>query len=330
MTLPSLRFLAGSRWILAGALVLTLCLAVSAPPFAVAQDAPEDSEAATGQAAPSDAGQEDAGQEDAGQEDEAADDTDTGDTPADAEAGDEADAPAGPWEMSKPCENAQHPYQADLCTQWRAAEAAERTAGLTRLLMLIGALALLLLLAMFVPLMMAVRAARRAAQGGGAGAPVSPRTADREAELRAYVDVDSLEFVETPEAEGIVKVKIALRNSGQTPAFKLESVADMAIHDISTEELLPVLPLPEESSLVPVRPRLGRDATATVIVECESTPKFAERVTSGEATILVWGAVGYFDVFDRRRRTVFQYLCNAETLDTGQMFKPMTRGDEDG
>jgi len=315
-------------------LVLTLCLAVSAPPFAVAQDAPEDGEAASEQAAPSEAGQQDVDREDGGQEDEgadeAADDPDAEDAPADAGAGDEADAPAGPWEMTKPCENAQHPYQADLCAQWRAAEAAERMAGLTRLLMLIGALALLLLLAMFVPLMMAARAARRAAEGGGSGMPVMPRTADREAELRAYVDVDSLEFVETPEADGVVKVKIALRNSGQTPAFKLESVADMAIHDISTEELLPVLSLPEESSLVPVRPRLGRDATATVIVECESTPKFAERVTSGEATILVWGAVGYFDVFDRRRRTVFQYLCNAETLDTGQMFKPMTRGDEDG
>ena len=38
----------------------------------------------------------------------------------------------------------------------------------------------------------------------------------------------------------------------------------------------------------------------------------------------------YFDVFDRRRKTGFQYLCNAETLDTGQIFKPMVRGDEDG
>ena len=29
-------------------------------------------------------------------------------------------------------------------------------------------------------------------------------------------------------------------------------------------------------------------------------------------------------------KTAFQYLCNAETLDTGQVFKPMVRGDEDG
>ncbi len=36
------------------------------------------------------------------------------------------------------------------------------------------------------------------------------------------------------------------------------------------------------------------------------------------------------DVFERRRKTAFQYLCNKDTLDTGQVFKPMIRGDEDG
>lgn len=328
MTLPPLRLPAGPRWILAGALILTLSLAVSAPSFAVAQDAPEGDDAATEQAAPAAQVQEDDAAEDPA--DEATDEADTEEPAAESDSADEADAPAGPWDMAAPCENAQHPYQADLCVQWRAAQAAERTAALTRLLMLIGFVALLLLLAMLIPLIMAARAARRAAQGGSSAAPLAPRAADRDAELRAYVDVDTLEFVETPDADGVVKVKITLRNSGQTPAFKLESVADIEIRDISNEELLPILPLPEDSSLVPVRSRLGRDATATVIVSCESTPTLAERVTGGEATILVWGAVGYFDVFDRRRRTVFQYLCNAETLDTGQMFKPMVRGDEDG
>jgi hypothetical protein len=50
----------------------------------------------------------------------------------------------------------------------------------------------------------------------------------------------------------------------------------------------------------------------------------------GDATILVWGVVEYLDVFDRPQKTAFQYLCNAETLDSGQIFKPMVRGDEDG
>ncbi len=151
----------------------------------------------------------------------------------------------------------------------------------------------------------------------------------QESEVRAYVDVDSIEFIETSESEGIVKVKVTLRNTGQTPTFKLQPMAEGGIRDISDEDLLPTMPLPEPTSFDPVRPRLGRDGTNVEIVMCESPPKLADRVTNGDATILVWGVAEYRDVFDRRRRTTFQYLCNAETLDAGEMFKPMVRGDED-
>ncbi len=287
----------------ASGLALSLCLFVFVPHHAAAQDAPEDEPAQSEQAGPG---------EDGGPSGDVAE---------------EADAPPGPWDVSEPCKGVQHPYQADLCQQWRAAEASERTAALTRLLMIIGTLATLLLLLMFVPVLMAALAARKAAQGK-ARASLPPR--DREDELRAYVDVDTLEFIETPESDGVVKVKITFRNSGQTPAFKIETVAEMDIRDISEEDLLPVVPLPEAASADPARPRLGRDATATMIVQYDSTPKLAERVTNGESTILVWGFAKYTDVFDRRHKTAFQYLCNAETLETGQIFKPMVRGDEDG
>ena len=237
------------------------------------------------------------------------------------------------WDVSTPCENVQHPYEADLCQQWRTAEAAEitaeaseRTAGLTRLLMLTALLAASLLLLMFVPLLMTAFAARRAARDG-AGTPASHGA--QESEVRAYVDVDKLEFIETAESEGIVKVKVSLRNSGQTPAFKLKTAAEVGIRDISDEDLLPTMPLPEPSSFDQARPRLGRDGAHVAIVTCEAPPKLADRVTNGDATILVWGLAEYRDVFDRRRKTTFQYLCNAETLDNGQVFKPMVRGDED-
>lgn len=248
-------------------------------------------------------------------------------------SGADSEEPAAAWDISKPCDNVQHPYQADVCQQSRAAAASESTAKLARLIMLIGVVALVILLAMLWPIITAALAARRAAEGAGA-TPArltpAPRSADREAELRAYVDVDSLEFVETPEADGVVKVKLILRNSGQTPAFKLETLAEMEVVDIADEDDLPVRPVPDESALASSRPRVGRDGSTAVIVQCDSTPKLAERVTNGEATILVWGAAGYYDVFDRRRRTIFQYFCNAETLETGEMFRPMERGDEIG
>jgi hypothetical protein len=290
-----------------------------APPFAAAQD----------QEATEDAPAEETPAEEAAPENAAPEEA----APGEAAAEEAAPAAKAGWDIAKPCENIQHPYEADLCQQWRTAEAAEiaaaaseRTVGLTRLLMLIAAAATVLLLLMFVPLLMAASAARKAASGGAA-APA--RDSDREEEVRAYVDVDKLEFIETPESEGIVKVKVVFRNTGQTPAFKTRSVAKVDIRDVADEDMIPVMPLPDRA-LNSARPRLGRDATLADIIECDSTPSLADRVMNGDATIVVWGWAEYWDVFDRRRKTAFQYLCNAETLDTGQIFKPMTRGDEDG
>ncbi len=322
-------------------LVLSLAAAVWAPPVAQGQDDTQTEEvqsedAVSEDAAPEEAPAKDSVIEDSVIEEDPGEDAATEDVPSEGPAEEPAEqAEPAPWNVSEPCENYQHPYQADLCQQWRTAEAAEKTAeasernlGLSRLLMLIGALATLLLLLMFVPLIMAALAARRAARGG---APLSAANdATREEELRAYVDVDKLEFIETPESEGVVKVKITLRNTGQTPAFKIKSAAQVGIRDVSDEDMLPVMPLPERSSLDAARPRLGRNATAADIVQCDSTSSLADRVMSGDATILVWGFAEYMDVFDRRRKTAFQYLCNAETLDTGLVFKPMVRGDEDG
>lgn len=291
-------FCLGRSW-LTSALFLSLCLLVFAVPIARAQDAPDDAETATEQTDPK---------------------------------SDEAEEAPAAWDIAKPCVNVQHPYQADVCQQSRAADASESTARLSRLIMLIGLVALAILLLMLWPIITAALAARRAAEGGAVPARLTPapRTGDHEAELRAYVDVDSLEFVETPEADGVVKVKVTFRNSGQTPAFKLETLAEMEVVDTADEADLPVKAVPDDTAPASSRPRVGRDGTTTVIVQCDSTPKLADRVTNGEATILVWGAAGYYDVFDRRRRTIFQYFCNAETLDTGEMFRPMERGDELG
>jgi hypothetical protein len=123
----------------------------------------------------------------------------------------------------------------------------------------------------------------------------------------------------------VVKVKIAFRNSGQTPAFKFEDSVEMEVVDIDDDEPLPTRSISDNASATSSRARLGRDATAIAIVQCESTPKLADRVTNGEAMILVWGEVGYDDIFDRRHQTVFQFVCNAETLETGEMFRPMAR-----
>ncbi len=323
---------------------MTVAAITLAPPHAAAQDqeATEDAPAEDipdGEAAPEEAAPEEAAPEEAAPDEAVPEEAAPEEAAPDEAVADEA-APAAGWDIAKPCENTQHPYQADLCQQWRTAEAAEKTAvssertvGLTRLLMLIGALATLLLLLMFIPLLMAALAARRAARGAGGASQsaVGRRDEDGRAdELRAYVDVDKLEFIETPESEGIVKVKVIFRNSGQTPALRMRTATNVGIRDVADEDMLPIMPLPDNRSASAARPRLGRDATFVDIVECDSTPSLADRVMNGDATIVVWGWTDYYDVFERKQRTVFQYLCNAGTLESGQIFKPMTRGDETG
>ncbi len=325
----------------AAAITLAFASVALAPPVVFGQDAPAGEtapEAApteqvpTEEAAPEEAAPEEAAPEEAAPEEAAPDEAAPEEAAPEEPAAEETKA----WDIAKPCENVQHPYQGDLCQQWRTAEAAEktaaasaRTAAISRLLMLLAALATLLLLLMFIPLLMAAFGARRAARNAGlGGGGAAPANADREEELRAYLDVDKLEFIETPESEGIVKVKVAFRNTGQTPAFKIRSATQIGIRDVADEDLVPTMPLPDRAKSA-TRSRLGRDATIVEITECPSTPSLADRVMNGDATIVVWGFAEYMDMFDRKRRTNFQYLCNADTLDTGQIFKPMVRGDEE-
>jgi hypothetical protein len=240
-----------------------------------------------------------------------------------------------PWSSARPCENYSHPYEADLCQQWRMAQAAEtaaeaaqrdasaseRTARLAGLQTVIAATATALLFLMFLALLAAALAAGRATRF------LSLARRHQEAEVRAYVDVDRLEFVETPEPDGVVKVRVVFKNSGQTPAFQISSAAQVGVREQESGDGVPFMPLPERAAN-PGMPRLGRDATSPYVVECEAIPNLADRVMQGKAVIVVWGWTEYLDIFDLKRRTAFQYLCNAETLKSGPIFKPMHGGNE--
>jgi hypothetical protein len=248
--------------------------------------------------------------------------------PAEAPKPVEEPKPSKPerWNSSLPCENFSHPYQADLCQQWRQANAAEEAAAAARSSaklsglqnLLLGVIASILLL-MLLALLYAASAARRAVRAANL---VRDR---QEAEARAYVDVDKLEFVETPESENLVKVKLVFKNTGQTPAFHNRFATKVGIREAEKEDQIPVMPLPERAA-APGAPRLGRNATTASIVECESIPNLADRLMKGEAVIVVWGWTEYVDVFDHKRRMAFQYLCDAEALKSGLMFKPLSRG----
>src|SRR5690606_15003889 len=99
------------------------------------------------------------------------------------------------------------------------------------------------------------------------------------------------------------------------------------VHEKADGEDIPIMPLPERAANSGT-PRLGRDATSASIVECQVARNIADRVTKGKAVILVWGWTEYVDIFDQERKTAFQYVCDAETLKSGLIFKPMARTGE--
>ncbi|MEM7192118.1 MAG: hypothetical protein AAF405_04480, partial [Pseudomonadota bacterium] len=118
---------------------MSLCLILFSAPLVLAQDASSDAPEEAGaaeQAAPDDISPDASSSEETTSEETATSETDAG--------GDDAEA-AKPWDTDKPCANVQHPYQADICQQWRAAEASESTAAFSRFLMLIALFVLLLL-----------------------------------------------------------------------------------------------------------------------------------------------------------------------------------------
>lgn len=236
------------------------------------------------------------------------------------------------WSAETPCENYRHPYEADLCQQWRqaqaaekSAEAAERTAAATQRVARHARLQTLLTTAAAILLSLIGLALLGLAYVVWKAACAFEEA--RRQELRAYVDVEKLEFVEAPEADGLVKIKLVFKNSGQTPAFDQRSATEVSVHETADGEDIPVMPLPARAANSGT-PRLGRDATSASIVECQATKNIADRVTKGEAVILVWGWTEYADIFDQERKTAFQYVCDAETLKSGSIFKPMARTGE--
>src|SRR5680860_1907845 len=105
--------------------VLSLTVSVCAPPLAWSQDAPAD-DVTEQDAAPQDAPPEQAPEDAAPAEPEPAEaepeEAPEDATPAEAAPEDAVPEENKPWTLSQPCENTQHPYEADLCQQWRTAE----------------------------------------------------------------------------------------------------------------------------------------------------------------------------------------------------------------
>jgi hypothetical protein len=127
------------------------------------------------------------------------------------------------------------------------------------------------------------------------------RTAERQ--LRAYVDIVSGQILDFGKP-GNVKLRLVIKNSGQTPAYNLSQWTSVGADDIppKTGFAGPNLPVSHVSTLAP-------GGFHTVLQEYGPlTESHIAKIKDDKAAIWTWGCVDYRDAFGHPRKTLFRLL----------------------
>jgi hypothetical protein len=201
---------------------------------------------------------------------------------------------------------------ADLCAQWRAAYAAEKTTRLTNWGNWIAGVGALLSFASVILVLIALRQGRRANEIAQEG---SYR------DLRAYL---SIEVVSEDIAETFLGGRIVIKNAGQTPAqFRLFHTT--WIGPWPEGGLLGGGPDPEES--VHHHPYINRGATEKVQwfwpmpgAEDDGAAKEIKKITeikNAAWALFVYGRVEFTDFMRRERVLHFSYRNNVSVAPGG-------------
>ncbi len=214
------------------------------------------------------------------------------------------DKPAYTADYERACSEPQDAGEADLCQQWRSANAAERIVELTSAQVEWTKLEFAALFATLIATTFAAWAAAIAAIATRHSVQVSDETARRQ--LRAYVFVDSAELLNFRFRPRVLpEARIVMRNSGQTPAYEFTSVVSMTAGQYPPRSEFPSLPdgFTEKDVIGP---------HSNVI----SFPKLSEMLTEeqedataeGSGAIWVFGEIRYKDTFGVQRYTRFRYI----------------------
>jgi hypothetical protein len=173
---------------------------------------------------------------------------------------------------------------ADLCQQWRVAEAAEKQ--VIAIWISNGALIFTLILTA-----VATWAASRAARAAEKAVEVTEGTAKQE--LRAYVDIKG-GVIRLPLDHSEMMVRVDFSNYGQTPATNIRFWARAALlepHEFQDREV-PTAPDTKDVILSPTN-------LAFVNRKIALAPGDVEAFQAGRKKPYVWGLVEYTDIFGR-------------------------------
>lgn len=207
-------------------------------------------------------------------------------------------AASGQPKSEEACRAGYYGDNSNLCAQWKAADAAADAAWTVHLAFLSGAIIGALT---FVAAAAAAIYARFAAGYTRKSVEVSERFGA--ASLRAYVGVETAQWIGKTGADGDIKAVIVIRNFGQTPAYNLElrRREKMMGTAVSTRERVEgdIRTAPSIASSVILGPGAAMQYTIDNIVGEEDLTS----LMNGDVHNLFLGQAAYTDAFGVRRKT---------------------------
>lgn len=131
-------------------------------------------------------------------------------------------------------------------------------------------------------------------------------------QLRAYVFPDQANLL----WQGIAKptvAEIVLKNSGQTPAYRLSTVAMIAVSDYPLRDNLAVHSIPPNHTVIPPA---GSYALSVAMEEPLTTDQL-KAIQKGTQAIYAYGEIAYADAFGECRLTRYQFYYTGSGGDNG-------------
>jgi hypothetical protein len=121
-------------------------------------------------------------------------------------------------------------------------------------------------------------------------------------QLRAYVFPEQANLL----WQGTTKPTVAdivIKNSGQTPAYRLSAVSVIVVSDYPLRESLTVPPIPPNHTVIPPTGRYG----LTVAMEKPLTTDQLKAIQKSTQAIYVYGEIAFADAFGECRLTRYQF-----------------------
>ena len=200
------------------------------------------------------------------------------------------------YSIETPCRNPRNNSDADLCQQWRVAEATEDIWALTLAQIVLSVFGIVGLL---VTIAFTKKAVSAAIEANALARDTSKQ------ELRAYVGVTD-GGVTLLGKEGETIGLVVIKNAGQTPAHNLLFYGRMKVGSLEK-------PILEDVPNINDRVNDSRSAlfpgqSVSRHISLELTEAVLKEVQGGTRAIHVWGRVNYTDVFGSSQATDFRYF----------------------